>query len=126
MFWNTYLEFLNSKLSDVDLFGRPGWKTQDIQRNSELREVDIEAEDDEPFLGFGNCPHEVFTVKQFRVSIPVEDQVKSYLIPLRAQCNEDLVETLVSLVEGGALSPSTFSYGGKYDFFKVIPDWKIL
>jgi hypothetical protein len=120
-----HLEFLDSKLSDVDLFRRPGWKTQDIRRDSDLQKLDIEAKD-ETFLGFGNCPHEVFSVKQFRVSIPVEDQVKSYLIPLRAQCNEDLVETLVSLVEGGALSPSTFSYGGKYDFFKVIPDWKIL
>ena len=109
----------------MDLFGRPGWKTQDFKSNSALRKFKVE-EEEYPFIGFGRCHQKTVSLDKFRMKNHISDQIESYLIPLRAQCDNHLIDALVKIFEHGGLSRKTFSDGADHDFFRVIPSWEIL
>ena len=115
---------MKSKYNDVDLFGkRTGWKTQYLE--DELKDLEIDQEAN-PYAGFGHCSHESITLNKFELEDSILDQIRAYLIPLRAQCNKHLVAGLVRIFEHGGLAKHTFSRRSKYNFFKIVPDWDVL
>ena len=119
------IEFIDSELYDLDLFGTPGWQTQDFRSNRQLKKFKV-ATEDFPFVGFGRCRAEEVSADDFNIRNPIEDQIRSYLIPLRAQCHKPLVSALVKIYEHGGLSKGTLSWRAKHDFFKIVPNWDIL